>query len=134
MVNDSDSDFNFSSASSHSSHDHLHAVRAVRGNVRHRSVRVPRIVNPFEHDQHSKMVFDRSLREVRNQGAVPLGYGLSPRDEEQAEYNPVELIRVGKIKSMPIALPEEIWRPRMVEWIRGLRGMTVVLERRGIQI
>lgn len=125
----SDSDFAFSHSSSVPSQGQdPNVIRAVRGAVRHRSIRVPRIVNPFGRDEDAEDAFLRSLNRVRQDGAIPVGFGFSEFDEELDEYNPVEYIRVGKVRQMPISLSEDTWRPRIIEWVQALKGLTIVLE------
>lgn len=99
-----------------------HLEQDQESNFHHAAVRVPRRIDPFKDAPDSFSVFEETLQHVRNEGHMPIGYGLHPDEWETDEYPSFEHIRSGRHahKELRIALPDMIWRPRAILWGQAL--------------
>lgn len=101
--------------------------RAVAGNTRHKAVKLPRRQSPFE-DEDEEDDFLRNLDRARAAEAIPEGFGFLEGEEGYGDWDDVEYIQVGKVRRMEFRLVEEIWKPRIVQWVQAVQGLTLVLE------
>ncbi|KZS87583.1 hypothetical protein SISNIDRAFT_419437, partial [Sistotremastrum niveocremeum HHB9708] len=93
-------------------------------NFLHHPVRTPRVLNPFTPAGEAK--FFQQLNNVRNAGVIPEGYGCAPGEDSQ--FNILGHIPFGRSRFMDIPLPQQIWEPRVVEWIQALEGYMYMKE------
>lgn len=97
-------------------------------NILHEPVPVPDHRNPFSEDPTFEGYFFEALAEVRQEGIVPPGYGILPSEWAEEGYSPLEEIRLGRSKTLTVALPDDIWRPRAELWVQGLDVLTRLIE------
>ncbi|KIJ09895.1 hypothetical protein PAXINDRAFT_157792 [Paxillus involutus ATCC 200175] len=69
-----------------------HLEQNQESNFHHAAVRVPRHIDPFKDAPDSFSVFEETLQHVRNEGHMPIGYGLHPDEWETDEYPSFEHI------------------------------------------
>lgn len=85
------------------------------GNVRHPPISVARAINPFEGNPALQAHFVQFSSTIN---LIPAGYDL----DDAAAWDEEETLRVGA-HDTHIVLPTNVWRPRALEWVRGLEAM-----------
>lgn len=86
--------------------------------VKHRAVRPPRIGNPFDGYPIRQQLFERILQEKKAALYIPPDFDFFP-------WNEVDAIKVGK-EMVEVTLPQAVWIPRAIEWVRGLEILGTV--------
>jgi hypothetical protein len=96
----------------------------VRKNVRHEPVRVARHSSPFPTEK-VHVLFCETLERVREEGIVPINYGIC-EDEWEDGYPPYEILGIGKRAQgqLRISLPDDVWRPKALLWCQALDVLT----------
>ncbi|KAJ7588356.1 hypothetical protein C8J56DRAFT_785861, partial [Mycena floridula] len=99
-------------------------------NFLHEAVDTPRRVNPFR-DPIIRRLFEDALTTITQSGHVPAEFGIRPEEWEDGVYPTYEILHSGRrgTKELRISLPDEIWRPRAVQWVQALDIMTQLIER-----
>lgn len=98
-------------------------------NFNHEAVKTPKHRNPFKSDLAEEAFTDEILKMTTNE-EVPRGYGMRRDEWEEGDYPTYEVIRTGRRgrKELCVDLPDDIWRPRAMLWVRALYNMTMILE------
>ncbi|KAH6907737.1 hypothetical protein BKA70DRAFT_1104288 [Coprinopsis sp. MPI-PUGE-AT-0042] len=94
-------------------------------NIRHEPIPAPKSNNPFDSDVELT-VFETLLSAMKEEGRVPVGYGLLPDEWEEfgGQYQPYHDIPArNRGQELRIDLPHEVWHPRAVLWAQGLMLM-----------
>ncbi|KIJ63930.1 hypothetical protein HYDPIDRAFT_28831 [Hydnomerulius pinastri MD-312] len=92
--------------------------------IRHEPIDVPNISTPFQSIEGEE-VFNLALKELRDLGIIPNGYGVGQSEWVNGSYPEIEIIKVGHGgKEYHVDLPFVIWWPRAVAWAQGLDVMT----------
>jgi hypothetical protein len=88
-------------------------------NIRHEAVPVPKHESPFTTEVEE--AFLQMLREAQTKCLVPQGYGATP-SELGGDWEPIEMIKTGPQRraNFPVDLPEQLWLPRLYDWVRGI--------------
>lgn len=91
--------------------------RAQKRNIRHEAAAVAASATPFENSDEAEAFADAldALESGLSSGEYPAGYGLND------EYESIETYKTGRSsKPLVIALPHNIWFPRIVVWCKAL--------------
>lgn len=92
-------------------------------NIRHEAVPVPKHESPFTTEPPEvEETFLRMLREAQTKCLVPQGYGAAPSKLLGGDWEPIEMIKTGPQRraTFPVDLPEQLWLPRLHDWVRGI--------------
>ncbi|KZT18951.1 hypothetical protein NEOLEDRAFT_1079022, partial [Neolentinus lepideus HHB14362 ss-1] len=89
--------------------------------IRHEPIAVPLATSPFP--PQVTAAFLSALQDVRNQTAIPEGFGVHEAEWDEEGYPEFQSIRSGR-KYVDIPLPFAVWWPRAVSWAQGLSVFT----------
>ncbi|KAJ7577912.1 hypothetical protein C8J56DRAFT_710462, partial [Mycena floridula] len=66
---------------------------------------------------------------LNESGYIPESYNLRPEEWDEDGYPAFEIIRTGRTstKELRVSLPDEIWRPRALQWVQALDIMTAII-------
>lgn len=94
-------------------------------NIRHPPIPVPDAHCPFQ-DEDTYNMFQSVLTEALQLDGLPNGFGVTNEELGAEGYETQEILRIGKRgqKSLIVALPEHVWRPRTELWARALHVMS----------
>jgi hypothetical protein len=82
-------------------------------NVRHEAAEVARSTIPFNSEDH--MIFNQATMDAMRRGDYPAGFHLMD------EYESFEAYKMGRsAKPLVIALPHDVWFPRILAWCQAL--------------
>ncbi|KAG6376026.1 hypothetical protein JVT61DRAFT_1990 [Boletus reticuloceps] len=94
--------------------------------IKHPAINVPASSTPF-HFHDTLAIFTQALQEIRNEGIIPVGYGVAEEEWPDGTYPEVEVISVGRSREQyQVELPFAVWWPHAVLWAKGLDVMTRV--------
>lgn len=97
-------------------------AEAVRVNSSTPAAKVPRVVSPLASEAEQEEFFN-ALNAIRRDDVVPDGYGLNESEDNFEEWeSEQEIGRVGNVKNARVTLTEEVWRPRVIEWVQALEA------------
>ncbi|KAJ7571931.1 hypothetical protein C8J56DRAFT_810197, partial [Mycena floridula] len=104
-----------------------------QSNFHAKAVKAPRHRNPFS-SEHESELFRRTSSALNESGYIPESYNLRPEEWDEDGYPAFEIIRTGRTstKELRVSLPDEIWRPRALQWVQALDIMTAIIERRSM--
>lgn len=87
---------------------------------------VPDGANPFTETE--MQVFVMAFAVQSQADFIPAGYGMQPSEWGNLGYPSLEFISIGRRNNeTPISLPDNIWRPRAEQWVRGLSILTSLM-------
>ena len=99
-------------------------MNTVKSQSKIRSVKTPRLVNPFEDSREKVLQLWDQLDHHQQSDNLPSGYGFIPGEEGYGNYDSFEVLNVGsRKKEKPIILPATVWLPRCVIWVQSLEIM-----------
>ena len=96
-------------------------------NVKHKAIPAACHQDPFTEPQFH-ILLDQAFNKLVELNDIPVGYGVQRNEWEDDEYPLFEVIKLGrKQQETQVALPEDIWYPRAIKWVRGLHGLNKML-------
>ncbi|KAF9494294.1 hypothetical protein BDN71DRAFT_1471712 [Pleurotus eryngii] len=93
--------------------------------VRHKPVKVPHSVCPF--DKAGRQLFETAVSVAQEHNFVPAGYGVLLDEWDDDGYPSEEIITSGKKggKELRVTLPIKTWKPRAERWAQALYAYTM---------
>lgn len=92
-----------------------------------KSVKLPDIRNPFTDIADIEDEFwGAVLQYYDDDEDVPDGYGFMAHEVNHKPYESVEFLEIGRSKSsksVKIVLPENVWKPRILLWVKAAATM-----------
>ena len=109
-------------------HVHAHVEREIK----HRSVQIRRIKEPFD-EEHQHALFTRIAERI-SQRRTPRRFGLLLGELNYTPYQPLQMIAVGQNCNHlhQIKLPQKIWMPRVEQWVASIWELVEMQEELGI--
>jgi hypothetical protein len=110
-----------------------HVRTRVQREIKHHPVRIRRIAPPFDQDQQN-ILFGR-IADRLAQHCIPQSFGLHQTEPNYLPYNPIQTIRVGpnrRNRLNQINLPQDIWLPRIEQWVTSLWELVSMQEELGL--
>lgn len=92
-------------------------------NIKHKAVKVPRVVNPFEGRPAQEEFFRGFLQRLADDEYIPPNHTFLPWEER-------EMLKVGK-REVEVILSAEVWVPRAIMWVRALEAFALCEARFG---
>lgn len=117
---------------SHSDDEHQQRLeQLVAQHIRHPAIKIPKKNCPFDSPDDAEEFLERlaTIHEEADIENTPEGYHLRPDQPDYRPYNPLAYIEVGRAKRrVNVALPEAVWKPRIILWLQALEGLTLEME------
>lgn len=112
-----------SSTGSRSSQNHT-IQSYLNDNIRHPPIKVARHSNPFDDDEEEDEFLLALSTLLDDLSGVPAGYGVTAEEWGDEGYGDTEELQVGgRRRQLEIQIPQEIWLPRAVAWVKALDFM-----------
>lgn len=99
-------------------------------NVHHKPIKAGKARNPFDGAPLQEQCFHHMLDRKAQALDIPTGFGFYA--SEGQPWNEVDTIKVGK-SNRNVTLPEEVWLPRAIVWVRALQTLQYCIQEFGIE-
>ena len=98
----------------------------VEREVCHRPIKALRVGSPPDQDVQVRLF--EQIDRWTTRGYVPAGYGVLPSGHNYRPYRPIAEIQVERRKDRfeQVTLPEEVWLPRTMLWLRAVVALTAL--------